>query len=65
MFDFLHQDLARFDTPPKLIVYDNACKLHLYCLNHERALHHLFVDRFRGEDMWDAAKVTHWKATSG
>ena len=38
-----------FDTPPKSIVYDNAFKLHLYCLNREPALYQktrFFVDRF-------------------
>ncbi|XP_038077318.1 uncharacterized protein LOC119745165 [Patiria miniata] len=27
--------LTRFETPPKMIVYDNACHLHAYCLNRE------------------------------
>ena len=40
---------SRFPTPPKTIVYDNACKLHVYCLNREPALYRstrFFVDRF-------------------
>ena len=40
---------SRFNTPPKSIVYDNACKLHVYCLNREPALYkqtRFFVDRF-------------------
>ena len=31
-FDIL---VRRFDKMPKLIIYDNACKLHLYCLKRE------------------------------
>ena len=40
---------SRFPVAPKIIVYDNACKLHQYCLNREP---HFFsetlftVDRF-------------------
>ncbi len=40
---------SRFITPPKVIVYDNACKLHVYALNREPALYantRFFVDRF-------------------
>ena len=47
---------SRFSRPPKLIVYDNACKLHQYCLNRELAhfSHTQFaVDRF------------HWKGHTG
>ena len=25
---------SRFHSPPKVIIYDNACKLHTYCSNH-------------------------------
>jgi len=48
--------LTRFLEPPKLIVYDNACKLHLYSLNREPD-HFKFtkflIDRF------------HWKGHVG
>ena len=47
---------SRFEMPPKTIVYDNACKLHVYCLNREPALYkntRFFVDRF------------HWKGHVG
>jgi hypothetical protein len=27
--------VRRFDRIPRLIIYDNACKLHLYCLKRE------------------------------
>ena len=40
---------SRFSTPPQVIIYDNACKLHAYCLNREPALYRysrFFVDRF-------------------
>ena len=40
---------TRFQQPPKAIVYDNACHLHIYCLNREpqRFQNTLFlVDRF-------------------
>lgn len=40
---------SRFKVAPKLIIYDNACKLHQYCLNREPAFfkHTQFaVDRF-------------------
>ena len=40
---------SQFDTPPRSIMYDNACKLHVYCLNREPALYkqtRFFVDRF-------------------
>ena len=30
---------SRFSTPPQVIIYDNACKLHAYCLNREPALY--------------------------
>ena len=46
----------RFSCPPKTIVYDNACKLHQFCLNRDP---HFFkntvsvVDRF------------HWKGHIG
>ena len=26
---------SRFSRPPQLIIYDNACRLHVYCLNRE------------------------------
>lgn len=38
-----------FEVPPRLIIYDNACKLHQYCLNREPLFfkHTQFaVDRF-------------------
>ena len=47
---------SRFKSAPKLIIYDNACKLHQYCLNREPAFfsHTQFsVDRF------------HWKGHVG
>ena len=47
---------SRFTSAPKLIIYDNACKLHQYCLNREPAFfsHTQFsVDRF------------HWKGHVG
>ena len=40
---------SRFQTPPRNIIYDNACKLHVYCLNREPALYketRFYVDRF-------------------
>jgi hypothetical protein len=40
---------TRFPEPPKTIVYDNACKLHVYALNREPKLYkssRFFVDRF-------------------
>ena len=40
---------SRFTVAPKLIIYDNACKLHQYCLNREPCFfdHTQFaVDRF-------------------
>ena len=40
---------SRFAAPPKAITNDNACKLHVYCLNREPALYsetRFFVDRF-------------------
>ena len=46
----------RFRTPPSILVYDNACKLHVYCLNREPARYtntRFFVDRF------------HWKGHVG
>ena len=46
----------RFKKPPRTIVYDNACKLHTYCLNREPYLYRdtqFFVDRF------------HWKGHVG
>ena len=38
----------RFNSPLQIIVYDNACKLHIYWLNWEPAWYNtrLFVDRF-------------------
>jgi len=47
---------SRFKIAPKLVIYDNACKLHQYCLNREPAIfkHTQFsVDRF------------HWKGHIG
>ena len=47
---------TRFPHPPRVIVYDNACKLHQYCLNREpqHFQNTLFlVDRF------------HWKGHTG
>ena len=47
---------SRFKAPPSLVIYDNACKLHQYCLNREPAFfeHTQFaVDRF------------HWKGHIG
>ena len=47
---------SHFEMPPKIIVYDNACKLHVYCLNREPALYkntRFFVYRF------------HWKGHVG
>ncbi len=44
---------SRFTVAPKLIIYDNACKVHQYCLNREPALfgHTQFaVDRFHWRD---------------
>ena len=47
---------TRFPHPPSLIIYDNACRLHIYCLNREP---HFFestrfaVDRF------------HWRGHTG
>ena len=46
----------RFRTPPSILVYDNACKLHVDCLNREPARYtntRIFVDRF------------HWKGHVG
>ena len=40
---------SRFHTPPRVIVYDNACKLHAHCLNREPRLYQrtrFFIDRF-------------------
>lgn len=40
---------SRFKVAPKLIIYDNACKLHQYCLNREPAFFkctQFAVDRF-------------------
>ncbi len=40
---------TRFCTPPRMIIYDNCCKLHAYCLNREPVFfkNTLFlVDRF-------------------
>ena len=40
---------SRFRTPPKAIVYDNACNLQVYCLNREPALYKstcFFIDHF-------------------
>ena len=40
---------TRFKVPPKIIIYDNACKLHSYCLNREPIFFKntkFFVDRF-------------------
>ena len=39
----------RFHAPPRIIIYDNACKLHIYCLNREPARYsntRFFVGRF-------------------
>ena len=47
---------SRFQTPPRNIIYDNACKLHIYCLNREPALYketRFYVDRF------------HWRGRIG
>ena len=47
---------SRFETAPVVIIYDNACKLHQYCLNREPLFfkNTLFVvDRF------------HWKGHVG
>lgn len=47
---------SRFLAPPKTIIYDNACKLHQYCLNREPAFFSntkFLVDRF------------HWKGHIG
>ena len=30
---------TRFHTPPRVIIYDNACKLHAYCLNRKPRLY--------------------------
>uniref|UniRef100_A0A914WKG2 Uncharacterized protein n=1 Tax=Plectus sambesii TaxID=2011161 RepID=A0A914WKG2_9BILA len=41
--------VTRWPTPPRRIVYDNACRLHLYCLNREPTffkMSHFLVDRF-------------------
>ena len=46
----------RFMKPPKRIIYDNACKLHAYCLNRKPAFFQetqFAVDRF------------HWKGHIG
>ena len=45
----LHLFLTRFAEPPATIIYDNCCKLHQYCLNHQPAHFKnmlFFVDRF-------------------
>ncbi len=50
---FKSLDHARFTVAPKLIIYDNACKLHQYCLNRVPAFfgHTQFaVDRFHWRD---------------
>ena len=47
---------SRFTSAPKVIIYDNACKLHQYCLNREPAFFsrtQFSVDRF------------HWKGHVG
>ena len=47
---------SRFPAPPETIIYDNACKLHQYCLNREPAFFRntkFLVDRF------------HWKGHIG
>ena len=52
----IHILRSRFKTAPTLVIYDNACKLHQYCLNGEPAFfkHTQFaVDRF------------HWKGHIG
>ena len=50
---------SRFISPPRTIIYDNACKLHVYCLNREPMLFQesrfLWIDS-TGVDMWAAAK---------
>ena len=41
--------LTRFESPPKIIIYDNSCKLHQYILNREPTHFKdtlFFVDRF-------------------
>ena len=40
---------TRFQTAPKMIIYDNCCKLHAYCLNREPVFFQntrFLVDRF-------------------
>ena len=47
---------TRFPQPPRVIVYDNGCKLHVYCLNREPGYFQntlFLVDRF------------HWKGHTG
>ena len=47
---------TRFPRPPRIIVYDNACKLHAYCLNREPR-------RFQGSMF--AVDRFHWKGHIG
>ena len=47
---------TRFPQPPRVIVYDNGCKLHVYCLNREPGYFQntlFLVDRF------------HWRGHTG
>ncbi|KAH3748704.1 hypothetical protein DPMN_183154 [Dreissena polymorpha] len=42
---------TRFNTAPKLVIYDNACNLHKYCLNR---------DHFFFRDSWCVVDRFHW-----
>ena len=56
---------TRFLEPPKAIVYDSACKLHIYALNREPKLYEnsrFFID-FTGEVTQVAQRDTAWTAT--
>ena len=48
--------MTKFERPPWVIVYDNACRLHVYCLNRE-------PQRFQGSKF--LVDRFHWKGHVG